>query len=337
MSTYSQLRQIIPADQALSNKALQAALEQVKTIFDSSLPLVAGATVGLESNVGLDLINALTEPLPANVIAYFTSTNSFATGTGEDGLFLLTDFIGTPTGWVHNEALANTTSILNTMTSVGAFNTLTDATTGVYTIMENTIAGDYTTTSTVPNPDPPPPDLTEYTVTIPGGLPGAGTYGPYGSESAAIQAAFTEGLTPAMISAVNTIISNNSANVAQTTTNFNNMSAQIVRENTNLTSAGVVLTDLVVGMEPMGLVTGLASNGRDTTEGGAAYVMQSLATNTQGGQAIISTMREARNQDRLSVAGITTDIIVSDEVAEPQADLGTSQYTVAQATSQKII
>jgi len=65
--------------------------------------------------------------------------------------------------------------------------------------------------------------------------------------------------------------------------------------------------------------------------------MQSLATNTQGGQAIISTMREARNQDRLSTAGITTDIIVSDELAEPQADLGTGQYTVAQAVSQKII
>jgi hypothetical protein len=140
-----------------------------------------------------------------------------------------------------------------------------------------------------------------------------------------------------MLSAVATIVSNYSSDVAQTTTNFNNMSTQIILEDTNLALAGVVLADLVVGMKPMGLVTGLASNGRDTTEGGAAYVMQSLATNTQGGQAMISTMREARNQDRLSAAGITTDIIVSDEVAEPQADLGTSQYTVAEATSQKII
>jgi hypothetical protein len=140
-----------------------------------------------------------------------------------------------------------------------------------------------------------------------------------------------------MISSVITIISNYTADVAQTTTNFNNMSAQIVNENTNLALAGVVLADLVVGQQPFSLVTGLSSDGRDTTEGGAAYVMQSLATNTQGGQAIISTMRESRNQDRLSAAGITTDIIVSDELAEPQADLGTGQYTVAQATSQKII
>jgi hypothetical protein len=331
MSTYSQLKQIIPADQALSNKALQAAFEQIKTIFDSSLPLVGRATARLESNVGLNLINALTAPLPANVVAYFTST--FATGTGEDGLFLLTDFIGTPTGWVHNEALANTTSILNAMTAAGAFTTLTDPTTGVYTVMATTASGAYTACSEV---DPGPPPVLSCTTTIPGGLPGAGSY-TADSASASIQLAFTNGLTPAMISAVNTIISNYTASVAQTTTNFNNMSTQIVNENINLALAGVVLADLVVGQQPFSLVTGLASDGRDTTEGGAAYVIQSLATNTQGGQAIISTMREARNQDRLSAAGITTDIIVSDEVAEPQADLGTSQYTVAQATSQKII
>jgi hypothetical protein len=331
MSTYSQLKQIIPADQALSNKALQAAFEQIKTIFDSSLPLVAKATAGLESNVGLNLINALTEPLPADVIAYFAST--FATGTGEDGLFLLTDFIGTPTGWVHNEALANTTAILTAMTNAGVFSALTNPTTGVYTVMATTASGAYTVCSVV---DPGPPQILSCTTTIPGGLPGAGTY-TGDSASASIGLAFADGLTPAMLSAVASIVSSNSANVAQTTTNFNNMSAQIVLENTNLSLAGVVLEDLVVGMTPMGLVTGLASDGRDTTEGGAAYVMQSLATNTQGGQAIISTMREARNQDRLSAAGITTDIIVSDEVAEPQADLGTSQYTVAQAVNQKII
>lgn len=328
MSTYSQLRQIIPADQALSNKALQAAFEQIKTIFDSSLPLVAGATVGLESNVGLNLINALTEPLPANVIAYFTST--FATGTGEDGLFLLTDFIGTPTGWVHNEALANTTAVLTAMTSAGAFSTLTDPTTGVYTVMQTTISGAYTTQTSFA----PPTD--EWTTTIPGGLPGAGSY-VGGSASASIQAAFTGGLTPAMVSAVATIVSNNSTSVAQTTANFNAMSTQIVNEDTNLALAGVVFADLVAGQQPFSLVTGLPSDGRDTTEGGAAYVMESLATNTQGGQAIVSTMREARNQDRLSTAGITTDIIVSDELAEPQATLSTGQYTVAQATSQKII
>ena len=37
MSTYSQLSQIIPPDQALASKALQAGLQQVKNIFDTKL------------------------------------------------------------------------------------------------------------------------------------------------------------------------------------------------------------------------------------------------------------------------------------------------------------
>jgi hypothetical protein len=219
------------------------------------------------------------------------------------------------------------------MTAAGSFSTLTDPTTGVYTVMATTASGAYTSCTEI---SPGPPPVISCTTTIPGGLPGAGSY-TADSASASIQLAFTNGLTPAMISAVNTIISNNTTSVAQTTTNFNNISQQIVLEDTNLELAGIVQADLVAGQQPFSLVTGLPSDGRDTTEGGAAYVMESLATNTQGGQAIISTMREARNQDRLSSAGITTDIIVSDELVEPQADLGTSQYTVAQATSQKII
>jgi hypothetical protein len=85
-------------------------------------------------------------------------------------------------------------------------------------------------------------------------------------------------------------------------------------------------------------VYSLASDGLDIVEGGTAFVLQSVAnTATQGGQAMISTMREARNQVRLNSAGMQTDITISDEFPEPEADLGTTQYTVAQAVSQKII
>jgi hypothetical protein len=326
MSTYSQLRQIIPDDQALANKALQAALEQVKTIFNSSLPALTTAVTPLESNVGLDLINALTTPIPANVLAYFT--DNFATGTGPNGMLLLADVVGTPAGWVHNDALSNTVSILNSMTTDGAFVTLTDASTGVYTVMETTISGAYTVETTFG---------VQWTTTIPVGKPGAGSY-VGNSASASIQESFTSGLTPAMQSAVANIVSANSTSVAQTNTNWNDMSEQLIRENTNLAKATVVFADLVAGMPPMSLVTSLPQYGLDTTEGGASYIMESVANvNSIGGQAIISTMRGARNQERLSGAGVQTDMIVSDEAVEPQANLGTSQYTVAQATSQKII
>jgi hypothetical protein len=331
---YNRLKAIIPPDQALANKAIVAALLQVKTIFNTTTPQLALAAQQLETNKGLNLINALTEPLPYNVRNYFSST--FATGTGPDGLFLLTDIIGTPTGYIINNALSNTISVLNTMTSAGAFSNLTNSTNGVYTIMQNTVDGDYTTTNTTPNPTPPPDDITEYTVTIPVGLPGAGTYGPYSSESSAISAAFVN-LNANMVANVNSIVSSNSTLVGYTNTNWANISVQIDNVDINLALTKIDFANLVPGLQPTGLAISLADYGLDTTEGGASYVLESLATNTQGGQAIVSTMRESRNLERLSVAGISTNIVVSDQVVEPQAQLSSGQYTAGEAESQKII
>ena len=329
MSTYSQLRQIIPADQALASKALQAGLQQVKNIFDTELPALATATEGLESNVGLNDISNLTGPLPANVTAYYTQT--LATGTGPQGLLLLTDVIGSITGYNIVGEISNTANILGNMTSSGDFAALTNLTTGVYTVMENCIAGTYTQESGVD------PDFT-YTVVIPGGLPGAGTYGPYSTANAAVANAFSSGLNPAMISVVGTIVAAYPTDVANTTANFNIIGDQLQTQDTNLALAGVSFANLVPGLQPWSLVYNLASTGLEVVEGGPAYVLQSVANvNTQGGQAIISTMREARNQERLSRAGMQTDITISDQYPEPRADLGTTQYTVAQASSQKII
>jgi hypothetical protein len=328
---YSRLKQIVPADQALASKAIATALTQVDTIFNTSGPRLSVATQGLETNKGLNLINSLTAPCPPNVLTYFK--NTYATGTGPDGILLLTDVIGTPTGYIITDALSNTIAVLNTMTTAGAFANLTNGVNGVYTVMANTIAGDYTTSSTV---DPGPPPVIDYTVTIPAGLPGAGTYGPFSSESAAISAAFVN-LNANMTANVNTIVSSNSTLVGYTNSNWNAISAQINNVNINLALSNVDFANLVPGTRPTSLATSLTDYGLDTTEGGAAFVLESLATDTQGGQAIVSTMREARNQERLSSAGIETNIIISDEVAEPQAQLSSGQYTASEAASQKII
>ena len=327
MSTYDQLRRIIPPDQALANKGLQAGLEQVKNIFDTSLPALAATTEGLESNTDLSAINALTQPLPANVTAYYTQT--LATGSGVDGLLLLTDILGSITGVNISEPLANTTAILNSMTSEGDFTALTNGTTGVYTVMETTAAGGYTAV------DPSDPAI--FVTEIPFGLPGTGTY--YGgSSSDSIGNAFSSGLNPAMVSTVNSIVSANPTQVAQTTANFTVICNQLLTEKINLARADIQFGNLLPNTVPWNLVYSLASDGLDIVEGGTAFVLQSVAnTATQGGQAMISTMREARNQVRLNSAGMQTDITISDEYPEPEADLGTAQYSVAQATSQKII
>ena len=331
MSTYSQLQQIIPADQALASKAVQAGLEQVKNIFDTSLPALAVATEGLESNVGLDDINNLTEPLPANVVAYFTDT--LATGSGPQGLLLLTDVIGSIAGYNIIGEISNVTATLNSMTSAGDFTSLINPSNGVYTVMENCIANVYTQG----NVDPLSGD-SSYTVVIPSGLPGAGTYGPDDTANAAIANAFSDGLNPAMVSIVGTIVSAYPTNVANTTAYFDTISLQLQTQNINLAKAGVSFANLQSGLTAWSLVYNLASNGLEVVEGGSAYVLQSVAnTNTQGGQAIVSTMREARNQARLNVAGMQTDIIINDQYPESEANLGNTQYTAAQATSQKII
>lgn len=327
MSTYSSLRKIIPADQALANKGIQAGLEQVTNIKDTTLPQFSAAVIDLESNVNLNQINALTEPLPANVIAFYT--NTLAQGSGPDGTLLLTDVIGSIAGWNMTTQFSNTASVLNSMTSQGDFNTLTNGSTGVYTVMETTISGAYTSED-IMNPG-------DWYTVIPGGLPGAGTYGPANSANASIQSAFTGGLTPAFQSLVGVIVASNTDQVTICNNNWNTICDQLQLEKNNLAVADVVFANLQPNLTPWGLVNSLSAYGLDTVEGGAAYVMESVANlASQGGQAIISTMREARNQARLSDAGLVTDILVSDVVPEPQADLGTSQYTPAQAAAQKI-
>jgi hypothetical protein len=326
MTTYDQLRRVIPPDQALANKGLQAGLEQVKNIFDTALPALATATEGLESNTDLSAINALTQPLPANVTAYYTQT--LATGSGVDGLLLLTDVIGSITGINISQSLANTTAILNSMTTHGDFDPLTNGVTGVYTVMEDTAAGDYTAVD---------PFSGDFVTTIPPGLPGTGIYSA-NTANASIANAFSSGLNPAMISTVNSIVSANPDQVAQTTANFTVICNQLLTEQINLARADIQFANLLPNTVPWSLVYNLASDGLDIVEGGTAYVLQSVANvATQGGQAMISTMREARNQVRLNQAGMQTDITISDEYPEPEADLGTTQYTVAQAVGQKII
>ena len=326
MSTYDQLRKIIPADQALACKALQAGLEQIKTIFDTTLPVLANATVVMETTRGLPAIESLSQPLPANVIAFYTT--QFYNGSGPNGTLFLTDLIGTPTGCVMNPSLSAVTSTLTDMTVQGDFASLTNPSTGVYTVMVATAAGNYTFDDGMGN----------FITTIPGGLPGAGSYGPANTAEATISDAFNSGLNPAMLSVVGTITVANPTQVSATNSAFANICIQITTEDTNLTLANVDFANLVAGETPWSLVYNLNSDGLDTREGGSAYVLESLSnTATQGGQAIIGSMREARNQNRLNTAGLGTDITVSSESVEPQADLPTGIYTVSDAAAQKII
>ena len=315
-NTYSQLKKIIPQDYALANKALQAGLEQVKSIFDSTIGLIGTASLDLESNKGLNLINALTQPLPTDVYNFYI--NTYATGSGKNGTLLLSDIIGTAGGWTINTDLPTATNVITTLTSSGALNTLTNGSTGVFTVMQNTLGNAY--------------GNTDSTITIPGGLPGAGVY-------SNANVAFSGGLIPAAYSLIGTIVTNNTANVGIANNAWSNIASQLTLEQTNQTAAGLVFGDLIAGQPATGLVTSLSSYGLDTSEGGAGWLLESVAnTSTLGGQAIVSSMRESRNQSLLQTAGVQTDIIVDDTIVQTQANnLSSGQYTASEAASQKII
>lgn len=319
-NTYSQLKNIIPPDWALANKALQAGLEQVKSIFNSNALLLGGASINLETNKGLNLINALTSPLPQSVTNYFTTT--LAQGTGENGTILLTDVIGSAAGWNITNNMTNVTSNISSLVSSGALSTLTSGSNGVYTVMQNTIDGVYGTGPVI----------------IPPGLPGVGTYDD-------LDFAFTgpgnvsgTGLIPAATSLIGTIVTNNSTAVANCNAAWNNIADQLVLEQTLQPEALISFANLLPGLRPTGLVNSLGQYGLDTAEGGAAWYLESVVNlSTLGGQAIVSTMREARNKVRLQDAGIPDETVVDASGVETSADLATGQYTAAEAAAQKII
>lgn len=322
-NTYIQLKNIIPPDWALANKALQAGLEQVTSIFNSSLPLLGSAVKTLESNKGLPLINALTSPLPESVSNFFATT--YATGTGTDGTILLADMIGSAGGWNITGNISNTTAILTTLTSSGALTTLTSGSNGVFTVMQNACNGVYGV-----------PDGLGNVMTIPGGLPGAGTYSTFNLAFSGPGTPGT-GLIPAATTLIDAIVASNSSLVANANSDWSNVAAQISLEETLRAQAGIVFADLV-STTPISLATNLSQYGLDTTYGGESWYLESVANiSTIGGQAIVSSLREGRNQSRLQNANIQTEIIVSEEGVEPQMSMAPGQYTATEAESQKII
>jgi hypothetical protein len=147
-----------------------------------------------------------------------------------------------------------------------------------------------------------------------------------------------DGLLPAAYSLIGNIIANNSSNVTSANSAWANIAAQLVLESTTQGQADIVYANLSAGFQVNSLASDIGQYGLDTNIGGAAWFFESVAnTSTLGGQAIISSMREARNQVRLQNAGIGTDIIVDDTAVTPQISISSGQYTVSEAVAQKII
>jgi hypothetical protein len=263
----------------------------------------------MESLKNLPLLNAQTQPLSSASQSFYA--NTFATGSGPQGTFLLTDFLGTAIGITVGQYFGSAATIISASSAQ-----LADLN-EIYDVMIGVLNGSY--------PDPlNPPDGIE----IPAGLPGAGIYA---DADAAIQALVV--LANAEIPVAQTAMG---ANGATLNTDWNAICARLVYEAGNQAKASLSIPALIAGdkMSVLALISSLNGIGNDTQQDMGAQFFESIAnTSLLSGQAIIGALREGRNDTKMDATGIKHDNVVPDTPATPppQATLLNSEYTVAEA------
>ena len=280
MDGYRTLRNIIPPDQALANKALSVSLMQITNITNMTLPQLAKAYGAVQLNTGLPAIENQTTPVTPVATNYFTTQSGLATGTGPNNTLLLTDVIGSATGAGIVAPLSNTTNTLTTLTTQGTLTTLTS----IYVTMLAVVNGNYGT-----NP-----------VVIPIGQPAAGTY-------ASQNLAFTTGLIPAAYTEIAAIIASKPNETTAMTKEFTEIAIHIVGERYYQVKAGLDIGNLTANSQTsvMSLIGSLPQYGKNIAAGGSAEFLTAVADiSTPGGQAVIATMNEGRSRTELVANGV---------------------------------
>jgi hypothetical protein len=311
MIAYDRLSQIIPPDQALANKALQVSLQQIKNISKLTLPGLASAFKFADTTKDLPLINALAEPVPANVVAYYTT--DYATGSGPNGQLRITDVIGAAAGAGYTQPITNCVSIINSLTTAGTLSTLIT----VYQRMQNTVDGIYG-------------DPVAGPVVVPAG-PGAGTY----SDAAT---ALDSGLIPAAQTAIAAVQAAKPTETTQLNTEFDNMAEKLISENANQTLAQINISNLLTSDRNSTdfFALALPEYGVDVAENGAAWYLEQVADlTTLGGQAIVGCLRQGRNAVIFQTVGVGQDTKIPDVPTEtpPTATLLPSSYSATEAAN----
>lgn len=309
MIALDRLQQIIPADQALANKALQVALQQITGISQLSLPNFAITVSAIETNKDLPAINSLTTAVPQNVLDFYSQT--YAKGTGENNTVLITDILGTAAGTVATQALTDSIVQITELNNSGQIANLTS----LYSTMSSVVDGTYGDPFTGP-------------VIIPSG-PGAGTY-------TNADEAFSTSLIPLSVAEINTVVSNNPTQVTLLNQYFNDMAVHLAKEFELQELAGLVFDDLIANEKTSvnSLIYSLPAYGLDTEVGGTSdFIAQVTDSTTQGGQAILATLREGRNQAVLDESGVGTNSQVppAPQTIPPQISLSNTEYTSQEA------
>lgn len=319
IDSYNRLRQIIPEDQALANKALAVSFGQINGIDQTNFQSFSVTVKNLETTKDLPLISALTTAVPASVANYYTST--LAVGGGTNGDVRITDVIGLAAGWIATDAFVRTVELFGQMN-------LTQLTL-VYDTMYRALNGSYGPTDSGP-------------LVIPGGRPCAGTYNgtvnptpPPDYDPSAISLAMAC-LIGSANSAIANLQSTYPAQCAELNTLWTSMAQQVSREDTLQVLIKLDYAELTANDKNSiyGFIFSLPGYGLQTEEGGLAWFLEAMAdTSTLGGQAVIGCLREGRNQVLLGNSGIFSNTRIPSDPNPPpaQAQLLPSTYTATEA------
>ena len=305
---------IMPVDVCDANAAFKQSLQQIKNVSDTNSIDLGSLIQTLETNYGLDLINSLTQPLPDSVYDYFTQ--SFASGSGENGQYYLSDFIGTPAGVTHNTSLDTVNSTISALNAVGALDNITAA----FVILADMLNNVYGTPdgSTVGSID----------------MTSVG-YGQHAEYHQAVDEILDDVET--MIS---TLTSSYPTEVSSLNTSFDAMALQVQQEQSNLLLAGIVFDETPsTESSVLNLIQNLHLYAQSNEYQGPAEMLEKMADlTTQSGQALVAALREGRNLHSLSLAGIGTDAIPHN-VTQPTetAELSSAKYSLTEAKNSIII
>lgn len=328
MIAYDRLSQIIPPDQALASKALTVALSQISNIKNTSLPGLASAYKNIATVNNLNAIGNLTTPLPTAVESYFQTR--FEVGSGPGNTLVISDMIGTSAGIGYTDQFENVTQTIASLQSDGTLTVLS----GVYGDIANSINSVYG-------------DAINGPVSIPTG-PAAGTYTPtydgFGNiivtaaENAVVGVGTGIGCLPAANIAINNIVAANSTATNSLNSAFNSMSQSIVSQNTTLNLANIVLPEIpeVSAQYSSAFIQTVFSYGTNVEVNGPAQYLEAIANLSDiGGQALVASMRQGRNNVVLTTVGVVPNNTV-DPVVTPGtevANLLPSTYTTQQAAN----
>jgi len=311
MSNLDTLKKIIPPDQAVANKAITRGLQQVKRIFNTDLTELAPVLETLETVDDLGLINSLSKPVPDSVVAVLDT--ALATGTGPGNSVTTNDVIGIAAGNTVSTSLPVVAQGLIELTELGALEPLTanggssgSATNGIYTLMGYALAGDYSVGGNIAN-STTIPNTSYYS--------GPQTFG-------SVDLAFSTATT-GLIAVANTYISGLSASypdvISSVNQNYEAVAGQLATNVTNCIKADIDIANLAFDIANANLVSNATSSvlnftsslhdlGLDVAPGGTADFLAKVANvDDLSGQAVVASMREGRNIQRLNNVGILLD------------------------------